>query len=228
MPDLKDLGSGFGPRLSTVGARLEDYLRSAILNGDLASGTRMTQEELASAFGVSRMPVRDALRQLASQGLVEVLPRGGMVIAEISLKDALDIYGIRVLIEPEALRLSADRLTDEDILQAKNYLLAIQKSSDLREIGQCNLLFHSKLYSRCDRPRLLGLIETHLRAFEKYSRLQVGVDGISRLAQNEHWDLISAIEERSFDRAEDILRAHIRSAAIEVETLFKLQRSKDK
>jgi len=218
---IKGIGASFRPGNSlSVGARLANHMRSAILRGEIVAGTRLTQEELAEAFGVSRMPIREALQRLEAQGLIEVIPRRGMVVTEVSLRDALDIYTIRLALEPEALRSSIPNLTEEDLVTARAEIISVGESSTLLQLGKSNYKFHGTLYSRCTRPRLLNIVYTHLHAFDKYVRLQVGVGGLERLAQTEHLSLMKAVEDKDVDLGIRILREHIDKAKRQVCALF--------
>ena len=101
---------------------IEERLRSAILDGRLAPGMAIRQQELATLFGVSRMPVREALRQLEAQELLTVVAHKGAVVAPLIGEDAVEAYELRTMLESEALRQSIPLLGPEDIAQARGYI----------------------------------------------------------------------------------------------------------
>ena len=111
---LSQLLEAAPPRYRTATEFVEATLREAILSGAIAPGTPLRQEELATTFKVSRMPIREALRQLEAQALVDFEPHRGAVVVQITLLDAMDNYAIRAALEPQALRLSIPHLTEEE------------------------------------------------------------------------------------------------------------------
>ena len=106
LPELSALIAESGGRHRTATAFVEATLREAILSGRLAGGTPLRQEDLAAAFGVSSMPIRESLRQLEARALLDFVPHKGAVVTEISAADAADTYAIRLALEPAALNLS--------------------------------------------------------------------------------------------------------------------------
>ncbi|MGH8485152.1 MAG: GntR family transcriptional regulator, partial [Pseudomonas sp.] len=134
---------------------IEERLRSAILDGRLPPGMALRQQELASLFGVSRMPVREALRQLETQSLLQVVAHKGAVVAPLIGEDAMDSYALRVLLESEALRQSIPRLDADDIALARSYIAQLENETRHAEIGRLNRLFHMSLYSKATNKKLL-------------------------------------------------------------------------
>ena len=125
---------------------IEESLRNAILDGRLPCGTAIRQQALASLFGVSRMPVREALRQLEAQGLLQVVQHKGAVVAPLIEDDALQTYELRLLLEAQALRLSLPLLTEADFETAAGYIEALEAETDLSRTGTLNRQFHQALY----------------------------------------------------------------------------------
>jgi DNA-binding GntR family transcriptional regulator len=133
-------------------------LRMAILEGVLAPGTRLGQEELAGAFGTSRIPVREALRALENEGLVTSQPNRGFTVTTIDGDDVDEIYGLRILLEGEAVRLAVPLLTDADLDDLEVILESIRQSRSPDEEIRSRDRFYLRLYSVTGRPRLVGLI----------------------------------------------------------------------
>ena len=97
-------------------------LRDAILNGELSSGTRLRQVQLATQLGISRTPLREALMKLEQEGLIELLPRGGLRVALLNLDEAVELYDVREVLDGLAARLAAQRITEQGLRDLKRHL----------------------------------------------------------------------------------------------------------
>ncbi|SMH48122.1 GntR family transcriptional regulator [Azospirillum agricola] len=191
---------------------VEAAMREGILTGALPAGAPLRQEELAAAFGVSRMPVREALRQLEARALVEFHPHRGAVVAEISAADSADISAIRAALEPAALRLSLPRLTAGDFTLAEELIGEMDAETDPGRMGELNRRFHMTLYARAGRPRLLALAEQHLAAADRYLRFQFAALGYHPRSQDEHRALLAACRAGNADAACAAVVNHILAA----------------
>ncbi|QXH51688.1 GntR family transcriptional regulator [Pseudomonas fakonensis] len=192
---------------------IEERLRSAILDGRLPPGTAVRQQELATLFGVSRMPVREALRQLEAQSLLQVVMHKGAVVAPLIGEDAVDTYGLRVLLETEALRQSIPRLDADDIALARSYIRQLETETRHAEIGRLNRLFHMSLYSKAGNQKLLRLIEIELNEEERFLRFHLSSMGLGKLTQDDHIALVDAASDKLVDEAVKMLEAHLNNAA---------------
>jgi len=217
---LDALTDSAAPRWRTATEFVEATLKAAILEGRLPGGTPLRQEELAERLGVSRMPIREALRQLEAQALVEVLPHRGAVVAEISVADAADIFAIRRALEPAALRLSIPRLTEAQRAQAAALITAMDVEPDPGRMGLLNRQFHMALYAAAGHPRLLALTEQHLAAFDRYLRFHLAAQGRERMAQEDHRAMLEAAERGDADTAVAVLEGHLDHAAAEITAFF--------
>ncbi|MFK3776386.1 GntR family transcriptional regulator [Pseudomonas sp. NPDC089406] len=192
---------------------IEERLRSAILDGRLPPGTAVRQQELATLFGVSRMPVREALRQLEAQSLLQVVMHKGAVVAPLIGEDAVDTYGLRVLLETEALRQSIPRLDADDIALARGYIRQLESETRHAEIGRLNRLFHMSLYSKAGNQKLLRLIEIELNEEERFLRFHLSSMGLGKLTQDDHIALVDAASDKLVDEAVRMLEEHLNNAA---------------
>lgn len=192
---------------------IEEKLRSAILDGRLPAGMAVRQQELATLFGVSRMPVREALRQLEAQSLLKVVMHKGAVVAPLIGEDAVDTYNLRLLLETEALRLSIPNLTEAHLAEARHYIDQLDTETNLTELGRLNRLFHLALYAGCTNGKLLRLIEQELNEEERFLRFHVSSMGLGKPKQDEHIELVNAVQERDIERAVDILQNHLTRAS---------------
>jgi len=212
-PDLMRLVARAQPRFRTAAEFVEATLREAILTGVIPAGAPLRQEDLAETFGVSRMPVREALRQLEARALAEFHPHRGAVVAEISAADNADVGAIRMALEPMALRLSLPALTAEDFKQAEDLIADMDGEADPGRMGELNRRFHMTLYARAGRPRLLALVEQHLMAADRYLRFQFSVLGYNPRSQDEHRALLAACRSGDEATACRLITDHVGQAA---------------
>jgi DNA-binding GntR family transcriptional regulator len=190
-------------------AVIEEKLRAAIFDGRLPCGTAVRQQELATLFGVSRMPVREALRQLEAQGLLEVIQHKGAVVAPLVTHDSSETYALRILLESEALRLSVPRLQSEDFEQARRCIDALEQETDYTEISRLNRLFHLALYAKAGNKRLLRLVDEGLREEERFLRFNLQFMGLGKLAQDDHRELLQATIDANVELAVTLLHQHL-------------------
>lgn len=207
-------------RHRTATAFVEASLRTAILSGQLPGGTPLRQEDLAAAFGVSRMPVREALRQLEAQALLDFVPHKGAVVTEISAADAADTYAIRMALEPAALERSIPRLTETDFDRAAELIAEMDSERDPGRMGELNRRFHMTLYRAAGSPKLIALTESHLASFDRYLRFHLAAKGRAHLSQDDHRAMLDAAKARDVARAVAVLRGHLTTAAETIEAFF--------
>lgn len=190
-------------------AVIEETLRNAILDGRLPCGTAMRQQELASLFGVSRMPVREALRQLEAQSLLHVVTHKGAVVAPLIQDNSAETYALRMLLESEALRLSIPLLTDADIAEAEACINALEQERDYAEIGRLNRLFHMALYGKAPNQRLLNLVAHGLNEEERFLRFNLEAMGLGETSQEDHRELLNLVVHKKVDESILTLRNHL-------------------
>ncbi len=224
MDDLQAIAARSRGRFKTAAATVTDGLREAIVRGVLAANAPLRQEELALAFGVSRMPVREALRQLEAEGFLMSVPHRGAVVAELSPDEAREIDRIRAALEVLALRLSLPNLLDHEIDAAAAVLEHMDVPGGATAWTALNEEFHTKLYVRAGSPRLLGLIASQYASLARYTDLHLRVIDYQAQAQ-EHRSLVCLCRNRDLGAAEQLLAAHIRQSGEEFATFFEKLRS---
>ncbi|EZI27551.1 MULTISPECIES: GntR family transcriptional regulator [Pseudomonas] len=188
---------------------IEETLRNAILDGRLPCGTAMRQQELASLFGVSRMPVREALRQLEAQSLLHVVMHKGAVVAPLIEDNSAETYELRMLLESEALRMSIPLLTEADIAEADALIHALEQEKDYTEIGRLNRLFHMTLYGKAPNQRLLKLVEHGLNEEERFLRFNLEAMGLGETSQEDHRELLQLVAQKKVGESILTLRNHL-------------------
>ena len=206
---LREILGDEQPPAHLARAVIEEKLRAAILDGRLPSGIALRQQELATLFGVSRMPVREALRQLEAQSLLRVETHKGAVVAPLINEDATDAYALRVLLESEALRQSIPLLAPDDIAKARSYIEQLENETDYAKMGTLNRLFHMTLYSRASNRRLLKLVEDGLNEEERFLRFNLKYMGLGKLSQHDHLELLQMAEAGAVESTVAALAHHL-------------------
>lgn len=190
-------------------AAIEETLRSAILDGRLPAGTALRQQELATLFGVSRMPVREALRQLEAQSLLRVEMHKGAIVAPLIGEDAVDAYALRILLESEALRLSIPLLDAVDLTEAQRCIEQLEVETDYAEMGRLNRMFHMALYAKASNKRLMAVVEQGLNEEERFLRFNLEAMNLGKLAQDDHWELLRLAQNARVEESVEALQNHL-------------------
>lgn len=187
-------------------------LRRRILDGSLPPGGRIDQDSEAAAIGLSRMPLREAMRRLEAEGLVSVVRHGGAFVRGLSLEDLDDLYLLRTTLEGLAGRIGAERLED-DALEAMKQLLPsmveVVQDPNLMAWLDVDWRFHSVLYGAAGHPRLVGLIRMLLDESARYRHLILSDPEEVRMAYEHHRGIIAACERRDGERVETIIQDSI-------------------
>jgi DNA-binding GntR family transcriptional regulator len=180
---------------------IANALRDAIFAGVFESAEPLRQEEIAAQFGVSRIPVREALQKLVAEGLAVYSRNKGVTVAPLSETDFLDIQEMRRLLEGRALQLSAPALTERDIQAAERVLKRAVKKSAPAERARLHWEFHHVLYSKAARPRMVAQIESLHISLQRYL-LPVWADvGLAPNWEASHFGITEAIRRKEIDSA---------------------------
>ncbi|MFD3538550.1 GntR family transcriptional regulator [Streptomyces sp. NPDC058662] len=195
--------------------RVRDALRQAILDGALPPGRALVERELAELYGVSKTPVREALKQLQSTGLVEVNAYQGVSVRRPDDKLVRELYTARCAAEPEAVRLAAEQRGAIAYPAARHALAeaaALIGSGETQGLGTANRRFHRELYIACDNSFLCGFLDQlqDLTAFVAGLGWRLRATFEEEAA--EHAAILEAVEQGDADRAERLTRAHISKA----------------
>lgn len=198
-----------------------ERVRAAILDGALAPGSVMSQVALAEELGISRTPLREALRMLQSEGLVEGEPNRRVRVAPVSAKDLEELCVIRITLESEALRLSVPAMTSEDIARLEGNMAEMAHFAHEKDYRQWNLphrRFHRALTAHAgDRVNLL--LDQLFDHAERYRRMHIG-QGPSAWATAQHRDILDACKARDRDAAAALLANHLARTGLEVSELL--------
>jgi DNA-binding GntR family transcriptional regulator len=193
----------------TMPAALAATLRERIISGALPAGSKIDQLALANEFSVSRMPVREAIRQLDAEGFVTLTPHKGAVVSELSPSQIEEIYEMRSVLEGLACSLSVKRLTEADYEKLNTALATLRRTTEVHEWSSVNGDFHRTLASRCQRPRLLEQIELLRRQSVPYVRMYVRHLHQDAQADREHSEILKAAIDRDAYTIEQLVRQHL-------------------
>jgi len=186
-------------------------LRGEIISGALPGDTVLRQEALAARFGVSRMPIREALRLLEAEGFADCPANRSARVLPLSRADLEDIFDLRLATECLALRLALPHLTNATLAEAEA-LHRDMESADIGDLGRLNGEFHRLLYGPCGRPRLLSTIAQLGAAADRYLRVTLVSLNYDRKSHAEHAALLEFCGQRDEERAVACLADHIREA----------------
>lgn len=224
------------PRLSPV--QLEAYkplreivfetMREAIINGDLAPGERLMEVQLAEEMGVSRTPVREAIRKLELEGFVAMIPRKGAYVADYSIKDITDVFEIRAALESLAAGLACERITDQELDELQKLVVRVfetAKENDIETLIKVDTEFHDRIYQASRNSRLEGMISNLREQIQRFRATSLASPGRIKDTLEEHKGLIDAIADRNISLAQQLALEHVEKAEdIFLESLAKEQR----
>jgi DNA-binding GntR family transcriptional regulator len=203
------------PRTSLTSA-VADRLREMIIRGEIQEGEQLRQDVIAADFQVSRIPVREALRQLEAEGLIKIVTHRGAVVSSLSSEEIEELFEMRAVLECEVLRLSIPNLTESDFKEAESiletYEKALWRESDVGSWGRLNSQFHAVLYSRANRPHFMSIIRQINNNGDRYTRLQLYLTRAFERAKKEHRMLLELCRKRDIQAACELLQQHIRTA----------------
>ena len=191
-------------------------LRQAILRGELKPGERLMEIQLANKLGVSRTPIREAIRKLELEGLVLMIPRKGAEVAEITEKNLRDVLEVRCALEELAVQLACDRMDVDGIKamkEASAQFCNTLDSDDITRIAQADVAFHDIIYAATDNRRLIQLLNNLREQMYRYRIEYLKKKECYPQLLEEHQTIIDSIESRDKGRATQITGQHIKNQA---------------
>lgn len=189
---------------------VRSVLRRAILNGELASGSRLVQAELAAMLDVSTTPVREALRDLATEGLVQFDPHRGAIVTELSVDDLHDIYELRLVLEPLAMRQAVPKVSAALLERLRRLHNGMLQEPHSAEWVDRNRVFHMAVYETAASPRLAAIIRNLQDASVMYIGASLHLQPALRdEANKDHGVILDALERRDVEAAVNALIEHL-------------------
>ena len=187
-------------------------LRQAILKGELEPGERLMEIQLADRLGVSRTPVREAIRMLELEGLVVMIPRRGAQVANITEKDLNDVLEVRITLENMAIEKACANMTDEDVRKLELAAQDFQKSTaegDLVKMAEADVNFHEAIYRAADNKRLMQVLNNLREQIYRYRVEYLKEDEARNRLVREHEEITNAIRNRDVKKAQELSFKHL-------------------
>lgn len=187
-------------------------LRQAILRGELKPGERLMEIQLANKLGVSRTPIREAIRKLELEGLVLMIPRKGAEVAEITEKNMRDVLEVRKALEELAVQLACEKITAEEIEEMKKAaeeFRMILKNKDITEIAEADVRFHDIIYMATDNQKLIHLLNKLREQMYRYRVEYLKNPDVHEQLTQEHEEIVYHIKRREKVEATAVTCQHI-------------------
>lgn len=194
-----------------------DYIRDAIYRNELLPGQQLQQEELAVKFGISRIPVRDALRQLQGEGLVELFPNRGAFVSNPGVEELKEVFELRILLETHALRLAVPNFTKADLELCASLLGRLESIANRADWSRTDQEFHAALYAPAKQPKTLALIDQLRGTVNRFYYLYLSPESYGEDSLKEHRQILRACQKRDADGAVKALEKHLKGALTEVQ-----------
>jgi len=196
-------------RHQTLREKILESIREAILKGQLKPGEKVAEPELAERFGISRTPIREAFRQLESEGYLTVIPRKGAVVAQLSEQDIEEFYAIKSVLEGFAARMAALKMSDKEIerLEAINARLEeLARLGDVKTFFRVHNEFHELFIRAAGNEKLSDLIDQLVMKFNRSRMASLALPGRMEISVNEHRKIIQAFKDRDSETADNLVK----------------------
>lgn len=204
--------------------RVTQMLRDNILAGVYPDGAALRQEKLAVELGCSRIPIREAIRQLEAEGLVVTIPRRGAMVAEMSADRIRESFELRAVIEPWLLSEAIPRLTDEDFATAEAVIQEM-RGLEIDRWSEANWRFHAALYNPSGKETAMGVVRSIHDTVDRYLRVHLKLTAGQDRAHKEHTEILELCRGRHVHRATAALSKHILDVADKLVESVALARS---
>jgi DNA-binding GntR family transcriptional regulator len=217
-------------RRTTVTGQVLEVLREKIVRGVYREGAPLRQDALAEELGVSRIPIREALRQLQAEGLVTFSPHIGAVVSTLSLDEIEELFDVRAVLESDQLKRAIPRMTDDILARADEILDSYEAAfvrHDVPTWGKLNWQFHATLLAPADRPLTLRVLDNLHNQSDRYVRMQLALTHGDSRANEEHRSIADAVRRRDTRGAPRLLSEHIVSAGERLREFLRVHRGGD-
>lgn len=215
---------------STLRGEVANLLRKYILESDIPSGERLIETEIAGQLGVSRTPVREALRMLESEGLVKFVPRKGLFVSEYTEEDIVEYYTIREALEVCAVKIIIDRITPEEISEIELYC---QKANEAHIAGDRERVcfwsekYNDRFFECCRMPRLKEQIKNTHKYLRSFRGVNFNEPSRTEKALREHEEILRLVAKKDYDGAVQATSLHLRNAFEAYLSLWHLRKKEE-
>ena len=191
-----------------------EALRKAIVSGDIKPGERLMEVSLADQMGVSRTPVREAIRKLEAEGLVTMVPRKGTHVSELSVKDIMDVLEVRAALDKLATRLAAKRMQPQQIKSLesihKQFVNHVEKEN-IEGTVRKDIEFHDLIYAASGNSRLIGVSSTLREHIFRFRVIYLKDMEIAEHVEHEHQGILNALRDKDETAASELAEQHIKN-----------------
>ena len=201
-------------------------LREAILKGDLKPGERLMELQVASKLGVSRTPIREAIRMLEQEGLAVTTPRKGAEVAKMTLKDMEDVLEIRDALDELAVRIACQKISDEQLKQLEDMKELFEKSTqtgNVKKIAEADVTFHDVIYEATGNPKLVTLLNNLREQVYRYRVEYIKDPKNYPTLIAEHEAILESLKNRDVKNAVEAMHVHVANQAEAVKTVIQEQ-----
>lgn len=202
-------------KLKPIRDVIYESLRQAIFDGKLKAGERLIESELAKKMNVSRTPVREAIRMLETEGLAKHIPRRGAVVKGFTREEIIEIYSIRIALEALAIIYTVENITDIELQKLKHLIKKMREltdQNDTKRLFETCEEFNKILIDSCKMPRLIKLINTYQEYLRRFRAITMRDKQRKVEVQKDHEDILNSVMERDKEKAEKIVREHLKRA----------------
>ncbi|HLC19085.1 MAG TPA: GntR family transcriptional regulator [Thermodesulfobacteriota bacterium] len=213
----------------TLRERIVEFIKDAVITGRLKPGERVPEQEIAESFGISRTPIREAFRQLESEGFIIVAPRKGAVVSPITDKDVKEFYAIKSLLEGYAARIACQKLSAREIkrLETINTGMAVcAEKKDVKAFYRLDNQFHDTFLNACGNEKLCSIAHNIVRQFERFRATAMSLPGRMEESVRQHDDIIKAFKKCDGELVEMLVRANAEKSSVVLVEELKKERSK--
>lgn len=199
--------------------KIADVLRKNIISGNIKAGEKLNESRLSNALNISRPPIREAFRILATEGLITLVPRKGAFISELSIREVKEIYEMKSMMESFANRLAIPNLDEKEISELDSILNLMEekiKENNFKEVLSLNIEFHRKMIEVSKNKKLIYFYESIVLPIRKYQRLGLSAPSSWKTSFEEHRSIVEAIKSRDIELAERLTREHTMTATLRV------------
>lgn len=196
-------------RHQTLREKILETMREAIIKGTLKPGEKVAEPELAERFGISRTPIREAFRQLESEGYLTVIPRKGAVVTGLSERDVEEFYAIKSILEGYAARMAAEKLTEKEIQRLETINERLEKlaeEGDVKTFFRVHSEFHELFIRAAGNEKLAELIDQVGRRFNRLRMASLSLPGRMDISVQEHKKIINAFRSRNGEAADNLVK----------------------
>jgi len=203
-------------KTQTLRERIVNVLRESIIKGTLKPGERVAESELAEKYGISRTPIREAFRQLETEGFLKVIPRRGAEVASLTEGDVREFYEVKSLLESYAAKVAAERLTERDIKRLELLNTSMERfaqNGDIKGFFKADNDFHDVFIQKCGNDKLCNIIQNLLQQFQRVRIASFVIKGRMEVSVEQHKDIIKACCDKDSGLVEQLVKRNAEYSA---------------